>query len=322
MMLSTKGTNNIFIGPKVADKNSGSNNYFSGYQAGLSNTTGSQDLFEGFQAGYFNGSGSNNQYMGYQAGYRNLSGAQNTFIGYSTGYTNSGSGNTALGYTAGSSYVYSNCTFIGLNADANTGGLVNATAIGYNSVVGASNTMAFGNGNITGWAFGIPKVTNSGYALQVGSNSSNGNGAYLSTGGVWYMASDRNKKENFTAIDGSDILIRICRLPITRWNYKGEQTFNTHIGPMAQDFYRIFHTGNDSLAISTIDPAGVALVGVQQLQKENEELKSKLEKLEKQNAAQQSRIDSMASEMDEIKSLINTNASGKNSEAPGLSTTR
>ena len=91
---------------------------------------------------------------------------------------------------------------------------------------------------------------------------------------------------------------------------------------MAQDFYRIFHTGNDSLAISTIDPAGVALVGVQQLQKENEELKSKLEKLEKQNAAQQSRIDSMASEMDEIKSLINTNASGKNSEAPGLSTTR
>ena len=55
------------------------------------------------------------------------------------------------------------------------------------------------------------------------------------------------------------------------------------------------------------------------MKKENEELKLKLEKLEKQSAAQQSRIDSMASEMDEIKSLLNNNASSKNGETVELS---
>jgi len=314
-LLSTKGSNNIFIGPKVGNRTSGSNDQFSGYQSGVSNTSGSQNLFEGFQSGYFNSTGANNQFMGYQAGYRNVSGTQNTFIGYSAGYISTGNGNTALGYAAGSDFAYTNSTFLGNLADAN-GGYINATAIGYATTVGASNTMAFGNSSVTAWAFGITKPA-SGNALQVGNNTSNGNGAYLTTGGAWTNTSDRNKKENFTILDGAEVLDRICRLPITRWNYKGDQVFNTHIGPMAQDFYKMFHTGNDSLAISTIDPAGVALVGVQQLKKENEALKLKLEKLEKQNAAQQTKIDTLASEMDEIKSLINKNTSNKNSEALG-----
>ena len=339
-MLSTKGSSNIFIGQKVGNKTNGSNDYFSGYnagnantsgsqnlfegyQAGYLNTTASQNLFEGFQAGYLNTTGSNNQFMGYQSGYSNKTGTQNTFIGYSSGYNNTGSGNTSLGYTAGSGGIYTNCTFIGLNADGTASGIGNSTAIGYNSFVSASSTMSFGNSNIIAWAFGIPKVTNTSgtYALQVGSNSSNGNGAYLTTSGVWTSISDRNKKENFKTLDGSDILDRICHLPVTQWNYKGDQVFNTHIGPMAQDFYKLFHTGNDSLAISSIDPAGVALVGVQQLQKENEALKLKLEKLEKQNATQQIKIDSLASEIDEIKSMLNSNASNEKADLIGLSST-
>ncbi len=324
-VLSTKGTNNIFVGQKVGNKNTiGVNNLFAGYQAGNSNTSGSEEQFEGYQAGYSNTSGNNNQFIGYQAGYSNKTGASNVLVGYSAGYNNTtGTANTMLGALAGSSYAaYINCTFIGDLADASSTGLANATAIGYNSTVGASNTMSFGAASVTAWAFGIPKVTNTGYALQVGSGAGNGNGAYLTTGGAWTNASDRNKKENFITLDGADILDRICRLPITRWNYKGEQIINTHIGPMAQDFYKMFHTGNDSLAISSIDPAGVALVGVQQLQKENEALKLKLEKLENQNAAQQSKIDSMASEMDEIKSLLNNNTSNRNASATELSATQ
>ncbi len=42
---------------------------------------------------------------------------------------------------------------------------------------------------------------------------------------------------------------------------------------MAQDFYALFDLGNDDKSISTIDPAGIALVAVQQLKKENDELK-------------------------------------------------
>lgn len=103
------------------------------------------------------------------------------------------------------------------------------------------------------------------------------NSAYLSRGGTWTNASDRNLKENFTQIVGSDLLQKICQLPIMRWNYKTEDRTTTHIGPTAQDFNALFEVGNDTTSISTIDPAGVALGGVKELMK-------KIETLEKQNA--------------------------------------
>jgi len=88
-------------------------------------------------------------------------------------------------------------------------------------------------------------------------------GAYVTTGGVWTNASDRNKKENFTQLDGADILSKIAQLPVTEWNYKNEATSVTHIGPMAQDFYALFKLGGSDTSISTIDPAGIALIGIQ-----------------------------------------------------------
>ena len=36
-------------------------------------------------------------------------------------------------------------------------------------------------------------------------------------------------------------------------------------GPTAQDFYRIFKLGTDEVSISTIDPAGIALRAIQEL---------------------------------------------------------
>ena len=53
------------------------------------------------------------------------------------------------------------------------------------------------------------------------------------------------------------------KLPITRWKYKGSEDY--HIGPTAQDFYRIFKLGADEVSISTIDPAGIALRAIQEL---------------------------------------------------------
>jgi hypothetical protein len=76
------------------------------------------------------------------------------------------------------------------------------------------------------------------------------------------------------------MLEKICALPILRWNYIGENKAVQHIGPMAQDFYRLFGVGNDSLGITTIDPAGLALLGIQELNK----------KLEKENAALKEQI--------------------------------
>ena len=50
---------------------------------------------------------------------------------------------------------------------------------------------------------------------------------------------------------------------------------------MAQDFFTLFNTGGDDKTISSIDPAGVALAGIQQLAKENEQLRKELEALKR-----------------------------------------
>jgi FtsZ-binding cell division protein ZapB len=201
-----------------------------------------------------------------------------------------------------------------MEADASSTSLTNASAIGYTATVATSNTMAFGNSSVTAWAFGRSSVATGSYALQVGSGSSNGGGAYLTAAGVWTNISDRNKKENFTALDSKEILNRIMRLPVTQWNYKGDTITNIHIGPMAQDFYKLFHTGGDSLAISTIDPAGVALVGVQELKKENDELKKEnedmklqLQKLNNENSSLKTTTDKLTTDVAEIKDMLKNN---------------
>ena len=81
----------------------------------------------------------------------------------------------------------------------------------------------------------------------------------------WTDASSRDLKENFATITPADILAKIASLPIYTWNYKTQNASSTHMGPVAEDFYSAFSLGNSSSSISTIDPAGVALAGIQGL---------------------------------------------------------
>jgi hypothetical protein len=110
-------------------------------------------------------------------------------------------------------------------------------------------------------------------------------GAATCDGTNWTNASDRNLKENFKAVDGEELLSRVSELPITEWNYKGDAD-NRHIGPTAQDFKSTFGVGSDGKSISTIDPSGVALAAIQQLIRENEELRARVAKLEAESAKQ------------------------------------
>jgi hypothetical protein len=59
-------------------------------------------------------------------------------------------------------------------------------------------------------------------------------GAFVSAGGVWTNASDRNVKENFVPVTLEAILQKIDELPVTEWNYKNEDPSVRHIGPVAQ----------------------------------------------------------------------------------------
>ncbi len=113
-------------------------------------------------------------------------------------------------------------------------------------------------------------------------------GAHLTVGGAWTNASDKNAKENFSEVDGAELLEKIEDLPITQWNYKSEDESVTHIGPTAQDFKALFGVGENDKSISTVDPSGIALAAIKELykqlkDKDNElgQLRSEIAKLKK-----------------------------------------
>jgi len=102
-------------------------------------------------------------------------------------------------------------------------------------------------------------------------------GAYVTAGGTWTNASSRDLKENFTEVNGDEILAKINQLNITEWNYKLESKDTVHIGPIAEEFYDLFKLGGTDKSISSIDPAGIALVGIQTLSKKVDALQKQLD---------------------------------------------
>ncbi len=133
-------------------------------------------------------------------------------------------------------------------------------------------------------------ATPSSYPIRVGTHAFNGNGAYLTSGGVWTDGSSRSKKESLQQLNGAQVLDNIENISVTRWKFKGSE--ESHIGPMAEDFYRAFGCGtgvteDDSTYIAPLDGVGVSLAAIQELsrivkeqQKEIQLLKAKIEALE------------------------------------------
>jgi Chaperone of endosialidase len=277
------GAANAFLGTSTGYQANGSYNMFVGPFSGA-NANGSYNVYQGYQSGDYSW-GDNNILMGQNSGYLN-GGSDNVFVGNYTGHTDS------LSHYGGS---VNQVTLIGDSSDVTVNNVINATAIGHKAIVRASNTMVFGDSATTNWFFNTGASPVTGAALVVGSNSSNGNGAYLSNGGTWTNASDRNKKENFQRLDGDAILKKISHLPLTRWNYKGQS--EQHIGPVAQDFYRIFQVGENDKTISTIDPSGIALIGVQELYK-------KWKTAEKKSASQHAEIEKQQATIEALQSAI------------------
>ena len=181
-------------------------------------------------------------------------------------------------------YVYgSNSVAIGAYAGATAS---NTVAIGYGAWTSMPNTVSIGNSQHESFAFGIAGVA-PGRALQVGTTTSAGNGAYLTTGGVWTDASSIKLKTNFLRLDDNWLFSKIKNLDILRWEYKNSK--ETHIGPTSEQFVNEFSVGNgDDKHLSTLDVSGVALRGVQALihkieEKESEitELKNEVNRLSK-----------------------------------------
>jgi Chaperone of endosialidase len=283
---NTNGRQNVAIGYLSLNRNTtGFNNSATGYASLYSNTDGNNNTANGAESLVSNTTGYQNSAFGSYSLNSNNTGYQNTANGHyalvsnNTGYSNCAFGSNALGRNVSGS----NNTAIGYQAyypRPLENSYSNSTAIGAFAQVTASNMMVFGDVNVTKWGFGVSP--DAGNAIQVGTNGTNGNGAYLTNGGAWTNPSDRDKKENFHSVNGKEVLQQIAQLPITRWNYKGEARSIQHIGPMAQDFFKLFQVGNNETSISTIDPAGIALVAIQELNKQNQEQQTMIESLQEE----------------------------------------
>ena len=115
----------------------------------------------------------------------------------------------------------------------------------------------------------------------------------------WSVISDRRRKENFIPVDGEDCLLKIAKLPLTTWNYIGQDAKQfRHYGPMAQDFYADF--GKDELGmigcdtlINQQDLIGVNLIAVQALEKRTATLNAENQELKNEVSALKERLDKL-----------------------------
>ncbi|MFA4989703.1 MAG: tail fiber domain-containing protein [Candidatus Omnitrophota bacterium] len=114
--------------------------------------------------------------------------------------------------------------------------------------------------------------------------------------GTWIGSSSRKLKENFIQLDPDDLLNKINQLDITRWNFKSEGKSITHIGPVAEDFYRIFETGDAENHLATLDTAGVSLAGVKALYAKVKSQQNKIESLESSIQQLKERVDLLEKE--------------------------
>jgi hypothetical protein len=130
LSIGNSGTNNVFVGKGAGESAAvASSNTAVGFNAGKFLSTGSYNALLGTGAGFSLSTQTNNSFFGGLSGINTL-GTSNSFFGYHTGETNSGG---------------SNNTLLGAGSDLVSPNLMNATAIGANTIVGASNAIVIGN---------------------------------------------------------------------------------------------------------------------------------------------------------------------------------
>jgi len=130
-------------------------------------------------------------------------------------------------------------------------------------------------------------------------------GVELAAGGSgWSAVSDRNRKENFLAIDGEEILSRLRRVPVSSWNYRTQDGSIRHMGPMAQDFRAAFGLGESELMINSVDIDGVNMAAAQALDARTAAQARRIEALEASNADLRAQNAELRARLERIEALL------------------
>ncbi|HEU4561616.1 MAG TPA: tail fiber domain-containing protein [Longimicrobium sp.] len=201
------------------------------------------------------------------------------------GYTanSNGVGAIAIGYRATADSDYS----LALGHRASTNGFDGAMVISDNSTTDSLEATA--NNQMMVRAAG-------GYRFY--SNATETVGAFINAGGSsWSAISDRNRKQDFLAVDGEDLLARLRTVPVSTWRYISEEDRSVrHMGPMAQDWHRAFGFSSDSTTINSGDFDGVNLSAIQALEARIAELRARtaeVERLRAELTATQGRLEAL-----------------------------
>jgi hypothetical protein len=308
LTFNTSGYQNTAVGNGALFYNTnGDYNTAVGYTAMQDNASGNENVAEGYGALFNNVSGSDNTASGGNALFANISGNNNEAYGYgSLGSLTNGSDNSAYG--SESLYTLKNGNANVAVGDSSLESIPSGndnTAVGYYAFLGLTN----GSSNIAlGYDAGFYLHQGSG-DIYIGNDAATTNSetniirigeaqtkTYL-VGTVYAntvaLTSDRNAKENFTAINVSDILAKIAALPVTRWNYKTDSHAEQHIGPMAQDFQAAFQLSADDKHISVVDEGGVALAAIQGLNRKLDQKDAEIQALKQQNDSLATRLASL-----------------------------
>jgi hypothetical protein len=147
----TGDLNSAFGSEALSSNDTGNYNSAFGAEALRENTTGFDNSAFGLSALGSNTTGSVNSAFGLQALGENTTGYDNSAFGLdalrsnTTGVTNSAFGNQALYNNTTGSFN----TAIGFRADANAGNYTNGTALGFDALLTASNSIVLGNNAIS-----------------------------------------------------------------------------------------------------------------------------------------------------------------------------
>ena len=164
-LLDVSGSYNTALGTATLLNNKANSNTAVGSNAMEKNTTGKENVSVGVQSGYENTNGEKNVFLGSYAGFKNFDGSENIFLGNNSG------NNPASNFSIGSKN-----SFLGANTGvANTNKKYNnSTAIGYGSIIDASNQIMMGTSNenviIPGDASFNSNVNISGNLYMTGNN--------------------------------------------------------------------------------------------------------------------------------------------------------
>jgi hypothetical protein len=241
------------------------------------------------------------------------------------GASNNVSGTAGFSAGAGNNCAGFGCVAMGYTSTAGgVGGGQGAVAIGYRVTADCDYCVAIGhrasaNGHDGAFVIADQSTTDSleasannqfnsryagGYRLYT--NATKTTGVSLNAGGSsWNVISDVNRKENFLAIDGEDILARIRGLPVSSWRYIDEQDRSVrHIGPMAQDWERAFGLSGDRTTINMSDFDGVNLAAIQALDTRTTGQESRLQALEAENARLRAQNAEMEARLRRLEALV------------------